>query len=183
MIPPPSSVGLSGLVRTHGPVTKLSRAEWDSCRSRVNNAGVGVFDNQTLKTLQNKLVLCVVGDGSLQMNIQELENIKNLNLPIKIFLINNSGYGMIKQTIDTWMKGRYVGCDLKSGLSLPDFKRVSNAYGIHSTEINNHNDLHEKIEYVLKFKGPIVCDVQLEHDQKIIPKVKSGSQKIRNLAC
>ena len=77
----------------------------------------------------------------MQMNIQELENIKAHNLPIKIFVINNNGYGMIKQTINTWMKGRYVGCDLKSGLSLPDFKRVSNAYGIHSTEINNHNDL------------------------------------------
>ena len=120
-------------------------------------------------------VVAIIGDGSMQMNIQELENIKAHNLPIKIFVINNNGYGMIKQTINTWMKGRYVGCDLKSGLSLPDFKRVSNAYGIHSTEINNHNDLHEKIEYVLKFKGPIVCDVQLEHDQKIIPKVKSGS--------
>ena len=120
-------------------------------------------------------IIAIIGDGSMQMNIQELENIKAHNLPIKIFVINNNGYGMIKQTINTWMKGRYVGCDLKSGLSLPDFKRVSNAYGIHSTEINNHNDLHEKIEYVLKFKGPIVCDVQLEHDQQIIPKVKSGS--------
>ena len=124
---------------------------------------------------KNSQVIAIIGDGSMQMNIQELENIKANNLPIKIFVINNNGYGMIKQTINTWMKGKYVGCDLKSGLSLPDFKKVSNAYGIRSTEINNHNDLHEKIEYVLKFKGPIVCDVQLEHDQQIIPKVKSGS--------
>ena len=124
---------------------------------------------------KNSQAIAIIGDGSMQMNIQELENIKAHNLPIKIFVINNNGYGMIKQTINTWMKGKYVGCDLKSGLSLPDFKKVSNAYGIQSTEINNHNDLHEKIEYVLKFKGPIVCDVQLEHDQQIIPKVKSGS--------
>ena len=82
---------------------------------------------------------------------------------------------MIKQTINTWMKGKYVGCDLKSGLSLPDFKKVANAYGIVSTEINNHNDLHEKIEKVLKYDGPIICDVLLDHDQQIIPKVKSGS--------
>ena len=111
----------------------------------------------------------------MQMNIQELENIKFHNLPIKIFVINNNGYGMIKQTINTWMKGKYVGCDLNSGLSMPDFKKVSLAYGIKATEINNHNDLSEKIDYVLKHKGPIVCDVQLEQNQQIIPKVKSGS--------
>ena len=80
-------------------------------------------------------VIAIIGDGSMQMNIQELENIKSHNLPIKIFVINNNGYGMIKQTMNTWMKGKYVGCDLKSGLSLPDFKRVSNAYGIHSTTL------------------------------------------------
>ena len=50
------------------------------------------------------------------MNIQEIENIKNFNLPIKIFIINNQGYGMVKQTIDTWLNKNYVGCDKKSGL-------------------------------------------------------------------
>lgn len=123
----------------------------------------------------NSQIISIIGDGSMQMNIQELENIKFHNLPIKIFVINNNGYGMIKQTINTWMKGKYVGCDLNSGLSMPDFKKVSIAYGIKATEINNHNDLSEKIDYVLKHKGPIVCDVQLEQNQQIIPKVKSGS--------
>ena len=56
-------------------------------------------------------------------------------------LLNNKGYGMIKQTIDTWMDSNYVGCDEKSGLSLPDFQKVSKSYGIESVEINNHNDL------------------------------------------
>ena len=85
------------------------------------------------------------------------------------------GYGMIKQTIDTWMDSNYVGCDEKSGLSLPDFQKVSKSYGIESVEINNHNDLKEKIEHTLNYKGPIVCDVKLDPNQKIIPKVKSGS--------
>ena len=60
---------------------------------------------------QSQYVIAIIGDGSLSMNVQELENIKSLNLPIKIFVINNSGYGMIKQTIDTWMNSIYVGCD------------------------------------------------------------------------
>jgi len=120
-------------------------------------------------------IIAIIGDGSMQMNIQELENIKRLKLPIKIFIINNMGYGMIKQTIDTWMDSNYVGCDKKSGLSLPDFQKVSKSYGIESVEINNHNDLKEKIEHILNYKGPIVCDVKLDPNQKIIPKVKSGS--------
>ena len=120
-------------------------------------------------------IIAIIGDGAMQMNIQELENIKSLKLPIKIFIINNMGYGMIKQTIDTWMDSNYVGCDEKSGLSLPDFQKVSKSYGIESVEINNHNDLKEKIEHTLNYKGPIVCDVKLDPNQKIIPKVKSGS--------
>ena len=120
-------------------------------------------------------IIAIIGDGAMQMNIQELENIKSLKLPIKIFLINNGGYGMVKQTIDTWLDSRYVGCDENSGLSLPDFQKVSKSYGIECTEINNHNDLKEKIEQTLNYKGPLLCDVKLDPNEKIIPKVKSGS--------
>ena len=120
-------------------------------------------------------VIAVIGDGSMQMNIQELENIKSLNLPIKIFLINNKGYGMVKQTIDTWLGGKYAGCDAESGLSLPDFQKVTKSYGIDCIEINNHNDLKEKIEYTLNYKGSLLCDVKLDPNEKIIPKVKAGS--------
>ena len=120
-------------------------------------------------------IIAIIGDGSMQMNIQELENIKSLKLPIKIFLINNKGYGMVKQTIDTWLDGNYVGCDENSGLSLPNFQNVSKAYGINCLEINNHNDLKEKIEKTLSSKGPILCDVRLDSNEKIIPKAKAGS--------
>ena len=120
-------------------------------------------------------IIAIIGDGAMQMNIQELENIKSLKLPIKIFLINNGGYGMVKQTIDTWLDSRYVGCDENSGLSLPDFQKVSKSYGIECTEINNHNDLKEKIEQTLNYKGPLLCDVKLDPNAKIIPKVKAGS--------
>ena len=119
--------------------------------------------------------IAIIGDGSMQMNIQELENIKNLKLPIKIFLINNKGYGMVKQTIDTWLDSKYVGCDEESGLSLPDFQKVAKAYGIDCTEIVNHNNMKEKIEYTLNKGGPILCEVKLDPNEKIIPKTKAGS--------
>jgi acetolactate synthase-1/2/3 large subunit len=123
----------------------------------------------------NRKTLAIIGDGSVQMNIQEIENIKNLNLPIKIFIINNQGYGMVKQTIDTWLNKNYVGCDKNSGLSIPDFQKVFAAYGIETCEINNHNDLPEKIEYVMNCNKPIMCDVKVDPNARITPKLKPGS--------
>ena len=123
----------------------------------------------------NKKTLAIIGDGSVQMNIQEIENIKNLNLPIKIFIINNQGYGMVKQTIDTWLNKNYVGCDKNSGLSMPNFQKVFAAYGIETCEINNHNDLPEKIEYVMSCNKPIMCDVKVDPNARITPKLKPGS--------
>ena len=119
-------------------------------------------------------MIAIIGDGSLSMNVQELENIKSLNLPIKIFVINNSGYGMIKQTIDTWMNSNYVGCDPKSGLSLPEISKIANSYGIKVFKIYNQRNLKNKIKKILNNTGPIICDVKLHPKQQIIPKVKSG---------
>ena len=108
------------------------------------------------------------------MNIQEIENIKNFNLPIKIFIINNQGYGMVKQTIDTWLNKNYVGCDKKSGLSMPNFVNVFNSYGIKSVRINQNKDLKKKLKSVLNHKGPIMCDIKINPDARIIPKLKPG---------
>ena len=119
-------------------------------------------------------IVAIIGDGSMPMNVQELENIKSLNLPIKVFILNNKGYGMIKQTIDTWMKSVYVGCDPASGLSLPDSLKIANSYGIKGVKIVNQKNIKNQIMKILKIKGPVICDVQLNPNQQIIPKVKSG---------
>jgi len=119
-------------------------------------------------------IIAIIGDGSMPMNVQELENIRSLNLPIKIFILNNKGYGMIKQTIDTWMKSVYVGCDPASGLSLPDSLKIAKSYGIRGLKIVNQKNIKNKIKNILKIKGPVICDVQLNPNQQIIPKVKSG---------
>ena len=119
-------------------------------------------------------IVAIIGDGSMPMNVQELENIRSLKLPIKIFILNNRGYGMIKQTIDTWMKSVYVGCDPASGLSLPDSLKIANSYGIKGTRIVTQKNIKNQIMRILKIKGPVICDVQLNPNQQIIPKVKSG---------
>jgi acetolactate synthase-1/2/3 large subunit len=124
------------------------------------------------KTNQN--VIASIGDGSVQMNIQEVENIKNFNLPIKIFILDNSGLGMVKQTIDTWLSKNYVGCDKNSGLSIPNFLNIFKAYGIKSVEIKNNKEIDKKLKYVMSYKGPIMCNVKINANARIVPKMKAG---------
>lgn len=126
-------------------------------------------------------VICTIGDGSMQMNIQELETISYYKIPAKIFVLNNKGYGLIKLTQNTWLNSNKVGVDEESGLGMPNLQNIAKAYEIETCEINNHNEMHEKISYVLKSKKPILCDVKIEPNQKVIPKIDSG-QPIHNMS-
>lgn len=123
---------------------------------------------------KNKNIICTIGDGSMQMNIQELATIKHFNLPVKIFILNNNGYGLIKQTQDTWLNSRRVGVDEGSGLAMPNLTKVARAYGIKTCEINNHNEMGANLKNILKSKHPIVCDVKVDEKQKVIPKLEFG---------
>ena len=125
---------------------------------------------------KTKNVICTIGDGSMQMNIQELATISHFNFPIKIFVINNNGYGLIKQTQDTWLNSRRVGVDSESGLAMPNLIKIANAYGIKTVEINNHNEMGVKLKQVLKSKSPILCDVIVDEKQKVIPKLEFGRE-------
>jgi acetolactate synthase-1/2/3 large subunit len=123
---------------------------------------------------KTKNVICTIGDGSMQMNIQELATISHFNLPIKIFVINNNGYGLIKQTQDTWLDSRRVGVDSRSGLAMPNLIKIANAYGIKTVEINNHKEMDKKLRRVLNSKFPVLCDVKVDEKQKVIPKLEFG---------
>lgn len=122
----------------------------------------------------DRQVLCIIGDGGLQMNIQELETIVYNKLPVKIFLINNGGYGIIKQTQDTWMNSRYVAADPASGLGIPDCQKIAKAYGIKTAEIADQKELNKAIRNVLEYNGPILCDIKVRHNQQILPKLVFG---------
>ena len=123
---------------------------------------------------KNKNVICTIGDGSMQMNVQELATISHFNLPVKIFVINNNGYGLIKQTQDTWLDSRRVGVDSGSGLAMPNLIKIANAYGIKTFEINNHKEMDKKLIQILKSKSPVLCDVKVNEKQKVIPKLEFG---------
>ena len=123
---------------------------------------------------KTKNVICTIGDGSMQMNIQELATIAHFNFPVKIFVINNGGYGLIKQTQDMWLGSRRVGVDETSGLAMPDLIRIAKAYKIKTVQIKNFKNLNQKINKILKSKKPILCDVKIGSNQKVIPKLEFG---------
>ena len=84
-----------------------------------------------------KRTVCITGDGSIAMNMQELEVIKRLKLPVKIFVVDNSGYSMIYQSQNGNFKGHLTGCNEENGLTLPDMARIAEAFGIHSEHIDD----------------------------------------------
>jgi acetolactate synthase-1/2/3 large subunit len=118
-------------------------------------------------------VICLAGDGSLQMNIQELQTVKHFNLPVKIFYLNNAGYISIRQTQDNFFNGRKVACDNSSGVSFPDIIKLASAYDLPSVVLNSTDDLDSKLENILKQAGPVICEVVLKKDYIFSPKVSS----------
>jgi acetolactate synthase-1/2/3 large subunit len=115
-------------------------------------------------------VVSVMGDGGFQMNIQELETLHRLGLPIKIFVLNNGGYAAIKATQTNLFEGHLVACTHESNLSMPNIIAIAQAYQLRTVKINNNNELQGKISEVLNGDDPVICDVVVPIDLKILPK-------------
>jgi acetolactate synthase-1/2/3 large subunit len=99
----------------------------------------------------DKEVICIIGDGGIQVNLQELQTVSSNAIDIKIFLLNNNGYASIQEFQDKELEGRYLASDLKHGYSHPDFKKLCSAFNIPYSIINNKKDFY-KINEVLKTK-------------------------------
>ncbi len=132
-----------------------------------------------------KDTIVITGDGSLQMNIQEFATIKHNKLPIKVFIINNNGYLLIRHTQRNFMEDRFVGEGPKSGVWCPDSMEIAKAYGIKGVRIDNVNEIESKVTEVLNYDGPVVCEVMTPEWQLLIPRVASeklpdGTLKSRN---
>lgn len=118
-------------------------------------------------------VICLDGDGSIQMNIQELATISHNKLNLKIFLLNNNGYHSIRQTQNNLFKPPLIGIDKNSGLMFPNHEILAKAYEIEYKKIDNLINIEEKIKDVLNSKGPIICEVILDENQTFSPKLSS----------
>ena len=119
-------------------------------------------------------IICIIGDGGLQMCIEELATVSRHQLPVKIFLFNNHCHGIQKHTIKTWLEGRLEGVDYDSGLYFPDFNKVAAAYGLPHSTIKSHKDLNTEIKKVLDTPGPIFCNVEINPDQEFNPFLTFG---------
>ncbi len=123
---------------------------------------------------KGKDVICITGDGSLQMNLQELASVIRHDLPIKIILMNNKGYAMIQQTQEQWLGHRYHASSISGGLAFPDFIALAKVYGFPVILIKNCSDITTGIERMLKTPGFCFCNVEVDLKQRIAPMVKFG---------
>jgi len=119
----------------------------------------------------NRRVICLAGDGSIQMNLQELQTIVHNRLPIKMFVLNNSGYLSMRMTQGGFF-GRLMGESTATGVSFPDMVKVAAAYGIPATRIDRDEHFHE-VHHALESDGPALVDVVIDPAQEFEPRSKA----------
>ncbi len=124
---------------------------------------------------KNKPVICIEGDGSIMLNIQELQTIVHHRLPIKIFIYNNSGYYSIRATHNAYFH-KVFAADSASGVSLPDFEKIAKAFGLKFARINSDKELL-KVKDVIKYRGPIICEIMIDPRQPMPPKWTAGQYR------
>lgn len=117
--------------------------------------------------------ILINGDGAFQMNIQELETLVRLQLPVKIFIWNNQGYASIRSMQNNNFGGFQVASGESSGLCMPDTVRVAEAYGLKTVRINDNGQLEEHIQEVLDADGPVLCELMISPDETVSPRTKT----------
>jgi acetolactate synthase-1/2/3 large subunit len=124
-------------------------------------------------SLNGHRVICLEGDGSIQLNLQELQTVVHHQLPVKIFVFENGGYLSIRTTQRSYFDGRLVGEGPSSGVSFPDLLRVAKAYGIAACTIRHPSEIREVSQSVLDAPGPALCVVHMSPEQEFVPRVTS----------
>lgn len=120
-----------------------------------------------------KRIICLAGDGSIMMNLQELQTIVGNKLPVKIFVLNNDGYHSIRQSQQNHFPDGIVGCGPDSGLTFPDFCRLAEGFGIAARSVDNHAGLAAAIKATLDAEGPQICEIRIDKAQEFAPKLSS----------
>jgi len=121
----------------------------------------------------DKQIICLAGDGSIQMNLQEMQTIVHNKIPLKIFLLNNNGYHSIRQTQTNFFGKPLVGCEPENGVSFPAMEKIAAAYGIKYFKCDRNSHLSETVKKVLKNAGTIICEIVLDPAQPFAPRASS----------
>ena len=156
------------------------------------NKGVRVFANQgcaamgydlpaaigAAATNESGRTILITGDGSIQMNIQELQTLLTFNLPVKIFVLENEGYLAIKTTQKSFFNKKYTGSNPQSGVICPDMAKIAGAYGIPFVRIHEEGKvLKDTIAEVLASPGVMICEITMDPEQTLFPKSASSMIK------
>ena len=141
------------------------------CSSAISSMGtglaetIGVWNSNTFKNL-----LCVIGDGSILMNIQDLQTIFHEKINVKIILVNNNGYLAIRNTQKEFLNGKYYGTHPKWKLSMPSFKDVAKSYKIKYISVKKNFEMDKIINKIIKIKGPLICELFVNENQDVLFK-------------
>ena len=124
---------------------------------------------------QDRPTTCISGDGSLMMNLQELSTVKSINKNLRVIVLNNLGYGMVRQTEDQWMQGKHIGTDSRSGdLLFPDFVKLARAFGLRARRVQNLAELSEALQTMYESQEINFLEVVIDPDSKVVPQTRFG---------
>ncbi|MFH1772156.1 MAG: biosynthetic-type acetolactate synthase large subunit [Candidatus Omnitrophota bacterium] len=118
----------------------------------------------------SKEVVVIAGDGSIQMNIQELATLSTYNINVKIIILNNHYLGMVRQWQELFYNRRYSGTHLKN----PDFVKVAQGYGIKGIQVRKPSEVKKAIKEIISYKGPVMADFLIEEEENVFPMVPAG---------
>lgn len=127
----------------------------------------------------SKTVVAVIGDGSIMMNLQELETIRYYNLPIKIFVLNNNLYSVIRKRQKDLFRTRTIGTDSGNGVGCPEFSKVADCFGIQYIHIENSYDLKNQVKQALKCDSSVICEIECVEDQEYLRSSYTRDSKKR----
>lgn len=140
--------------------------------------GATVSNEARCNGIKGGKTVLVTGDGSIQMNIQELQTLVTYKMPLKIFVLENEGYLAIKTTQKSFFKGEFTGSDPSSGVICPDMSKIAAAYGIPYLSVSeNGQTLRDTIAKALATDGPVICEVHMHPEQTLFPKSASFMDK------
>lgn len=118
-------------------------------------------------------IYCVTGDGSIMMNLQELQTIVQYNLPVSIVIFSNEGYGAIRQTSENFFQGEYIGCTPDTGVSFPSFEKIADAFGFEYICCHNNNEVDSCLKQFMQKNHRVLLEVMQAFDDPVLPKVMS----------
>lgn len=128
-----------------------------------------------------KKVYCITGDGSIMMNLQELQTIVQNDLPINIVVFSNGGYAAIRQTSKNFFHGAYIGCTPDTGVSFPEFKKIADTFGFQYKKCKSNHEVDECVRWLVNSKERVMLEIEQKLDDPVIPKVMSRLDENGNM--